>query len=243
LVIYIVDPFEDGVSLRDLCATFWAMFQQYEQACRAQSPLERRPDIALQILPMKYIASPEAPVLPSPQTLAGLAREVYDRCPPSSNADSSSLSIRTAPSFQLEESVPRNIHFKLVAEPLGDLIHDCAHLHLGYALDWEGDWLSIAWTDNCGKYQHLSSYSLRGGRTFAEAAREAWQTTLTIIQARKVTWRISIARAGVMEKDEMECESSDASVVLLLLTRRSLGVDRNNASVHTNRHRPHLYQP
>ncbi|KAF2098312.1 hypothetical protein NA57DRAFT_77101 [Rhizodiscina lignyota] len=207
-VVYIVNPFEDATSLRDICACFWALFQTYDQSCRAQSPLDRKPDLVLQIIPIKYVASIDAPVVPSPQLLAALAREVYDRCPPTSTTDNSSLCIRTAPSVQLEETLPRSIHFKLTAEPPGDLLHDCSHIHIGYAMDWDSDWLTVAWTDNCGKYQNLLSYSLRGARSFTDAAREVWQTTLAIIQVRKVTWRISIARAGIMHKDEMEAWAS-----------------------------------
>lgn len=217
-VIYIVNPFEEATSLRDICACFWALSQTYEQACRTLSPLDRKPELVLQILPIKYVASVDAPVVPSPQLLAALAREVYDRIPPSSIHDNFSLSIRTLPSIQLEETLPRTIQFRLTADPPGDLLHDCSHLHIGYATDWDGDWLAVAWTDNCGKYQHLSAYSLRNGRTFADAAREVWQATLAIIQVRKVTWRISIARAGVMDKDEIEGKLPSTELQMTLVS-------------------------
>lgn len=211
-VIYIVNPFESASSLRDVCACFWSMFQAYETASRKRSPLDKRPDLVLQVLPIKYVASATAPVVPQPQFLATFAREVYDRCPPSSMGEmKQSLSIAAAPSVQLEEQVPRTILFKLVADPQGDLLPDAVHLHLGYATSWNGDWLAAAWIDSTGKYQALVSYYLRG-RSFSHVAFEVWQTTISIIQARKMTWRVTIARAGVMERDELEGEYSNGSL-------------------------------
>lgn len=205
-VIYIVNPFESASSLKDICTCFWSMFQAYETASRKRSPLDKRPDLVLQILPIKYVASASAPIVPQPQFLATFAREVYDRCPPSSTGEKKqSLSIAAAPSIQLEEQVPRTILFKLVADPQGDLLPDAVHLHLGYATSWNSDWLAAAWIDSTGKYQALVSYYLRG-RSFADVAFEIWQTTISIIQARKMTWRVTIARAGVMERDELEGE-------------------------------------
>ncbi|KAF2494486.1 hypothetical protein BU16DRAFT_618564 [Lophium mytilinum] len=200
-VIYMVDPFAEPAALWELCSAFWALFGSYGQGAQANTP---RPDLVLQIVPMKYIASFDAPVVLEPTTLMSLAREVYDRCPPSAvNSDKTPLSIFSAPSIQLEEALPRNIQFKLASDPPADLLRENSYMHLGYAISLDGAWITAAWTDSCGKSQAVVSYSSRG-RPFNEIAREIWQTTIEILHSRRVTWRICIAKAGVMEREEIE---------------------------------------
>lgn len=210
-VVYMVDPFETPVALWELCSAFWFLFQAYGQGTKARADYSPNPDLVLQIVPMKYIASFDAPVVLEPWTLINLAREVYDRCPPSQmSEDRTPLSIYSAPSIQLEEALPRSIQFKLTAEPPSDLLRENSYMHLGYAISLDGAWISAAWSDNCGKHQTVVSYCV-GSRAFSEIAREIWQTTIEIIQTRRVTWRVCIAKAGVMEREELEAWVSLAS--------------------------------
>ena len=207
-VVYMVDPFETPVALWELCSAFWFLFQAYGQGAKARADYSPNPDLVLQIVPMKYIASFDAPVVLEPWTLINLAREVYDRCPPSQmSEDKTPLSIYSAPSIQLEEALPRSIQFKLTAEPPSDLLRENSYMHLGYAISLDGAWISAAWSDNCGKHQTVVSYCA-GSRAFSEIAREIWQTTIEIIQTRRVTWRVCIAKAGVMEREELEGKSA-----------------------------------
>ncbi|KAF2181096.1 hypothetical protein K469DRAFT_265205 [Zopfia rhizophila CBS 207.26] len=203
-VIYMVDPFETPSAVWELCSAFWSLFQAYGQGPSTRPDLTPKPDIVLQIVPMKYISSFDVPVVLDSSTYINLAREVYDRCPPSApSGDRTPLSIYAAPSFQLEEALPRAIQFKLIAEPPQDLLRENSYMHLGYAVSLDSTWITAAWTDNCGKSQAVVSYNI-GLRAFGEIAREIWQTTIEILQARKVTWRICIAKAGVMEREELE---------------------------------------
>lgn len=203
-VVYIVDFFNHRNALEDICASFWALFQAYQHASRT-SASTLRPDLVLQVIPISCVASSLAPVISTPSSMMAVAREVYDRCPPSLPTDDhSALHIPSASAIQLEENLPRQIQFKLTAEPPSDLMHENSHLHLAYALSLDGMWITAAWTDNAGKYQATVPYCLRGGRNFSEIAHEIWQATLGIMQARKVTWRLCIARAGVMERREAD---------------------------------------
>jgi len=203
-VIYIVDIFNHRHALRDICASFWALFQAYQHASRTSASTLRL-DLVLQVIPINCIASSLAPVIPTPSSMMAVAREVHDRCPPSAPTDDhSALHIPSASAIQLEENLPRQIQFKLTADPPSDLMHENSHLHLAYAWSLDGMWIAAAWTDNAGKYQAIVPYCLRGGRSFSEVAYEIWQATLGIMQARKVTWRLCIARAGVMEKHEAD---------------------------------------
>ena len=67
------------------------------------------------------LASFDMLVIQDAAQLAALAREVYDRCPPSSNAqagdDTSALRIYAAPAVEMASSAPKRIAFQLTAEP------------------------------------------------------------------------------------------------------------------------------
>ncbi|KAJ4349585.1 mediator of RNA polymerase II transcription subunit 13 [Didymosphaeria variabile] len=202
-VIYMIDPFEQASAIWELCSAFWSLFQSYQQPAGRPDQIQK-PDLVLQIIPIRYIASFEAPVILDSNIYTGLAREVYDRCPPSAASDDRlPLSIYSAPSFQLEETIPRNIQFKLMADTPQDLMRENSYMHIGYAISLDGTWVTAAWSDTCGKSQAVVSYNL-GTRPFADIAREIWQTTIEIIQVRRVTWRVCIAKAGVMEREELE---------------------------------------
>ncbi|KAF3039676.1 mediator of RNA polymerase II transcription subunit 13 [Didymella keratinophila] len=202
-IIYMIDPFNSPSALWELCASFWTLFQTYGQGPVHPSQAQK-PDLVLQIIPMKYIASFDHPVILSSTSYINLAREVYSRSPPSSEPeDKTPLPIASAPAFQLEEPIPRNVPFKLQSEPPQDLLRENSYIHLAYAISLDGTWLTAAWTDSCGKSQATSTYHL-GTRPFKELAQEIWATTISILQARKVHWRVCIARVGVMDRDELE---------------------------------------
>jgi mediator of RNA polymerase II transcription subunit 13 len=203
-VIYIIDPFGAPSALWDLCSSFWSLFQAYGQGPLGRSDSYQKPDLVLQVVPIKYIASFDCPVVLDPSTYISLAREVYERCPPSApSADKSPLSIYTAPAFQLEEYLPRGIPFKLGPDPPQDLIRENSWMHVAYAVSLDGTWITAAWTDTSGKSQAVVSYHL-GTRVFSEIATEMWQTTVEILQSRKVNWRVCLVRAGVMDREELD---------------------------------------
>ncbi|CAO2647620.1 Nn.00g085420.m01.CDS01 [Neocucurbitaria sp. VM-36] len=203
-VIYMVDSFGGPSGLWELGSAFWALFQAYSQGAPGRPDQPQKPDLVLQVIPMKYIASYDVPVILDPSTYIKLAREVYDRCPPSApSGDKTTLSIYKAPAFQLEETLPRTIPFRLISEPAQDLLRENCYMHLGYAISLDGSWITAAWTDSCGKSQAVVSYHL-GTRVFAEIAKEIWQTTIEILQSRRVHWRVVIAKAGVVDREEFE---------------------------------------
>lgn len=204
VVVYLVNPFSEPHNLWQLCSAFWALFQAYLPSTPNRAVDESRPELVLQLVPVKYMASFEAPVVLEPSLLTRLAREVYDRCPPKApSSDHTALSIYSAPSIQLEETLPKSIPFRVTAEPPSDLLHENSYIHVGYAISVDGSWLTAAWTDNPGKHQATVSYCLNN-RSFVEVAREIYQTSLEIMSARRVTWRLCIARAGVMEREEQD---------------------------------------
>jgi mediator of RNA polymerase II transcription subunit 13 len=203
-VVYMVDPFGSPSALWELCSAFWALFQAYGQGPPGRPDPTQKPDLVLQVVPIKYLASFDVPVVLDASTYVNLAREVYDRCPPSaSSSDKTPLSIYKAPALQLEEGLPRNIQFKLMSEPPQDLLRENSYMHLAYAISLDGNWVTAAWTDSCGKSQAVVSYHL-GTRLFSEIAKEIWQTTIDLLQSRRVQWRVCIAKAGPLDREELE---------------------------------------
>ncbi|KAF2745307.1 hypothetical protein M011DRAFT_469686 [Sporormia fimetaria CBS 119925] len=212
-VVYMINPFEDGSAVWELCSAFWSLFQAYGQAPSSRTHAVSKPDVVLQIIPIRNVASFRVPVTLDAYVYANLAREVYDRCPPPSPSDDKSpLSIYAAPCFQLEETVPRRIDFRLQSDPPQDMLRDNSYMHVGYAISLDGNWVTAAWTDSSGKSRAVVSYHL-STRAFSEIAREIWNTTLELLQARKVTWRICLAKCGSMEKEEVDAWHFLATVV------------------------------
>jgi mediator of RNA polymerase II transcription subunit 13 len=205
-VIYMINPFGDNHrGLMELCASFWTLYETYRAAVASPSHKVSRPDVVLQVLPIRYIAGLRAPIIMDSAFFQKLTREVYDRCPPAiPDTTASRLPIESGAAVQLEQPLPRKIDFKLQADPPPDLLHEGSNLHLGYAKSNNGEWVSVAWTDGTGKYQASASYCLVGRRTFIDVARVIWQSTLEIMQARRVAWRLCIARAGFLDKEELD---------------------------------------
>jgi mediator of RNA polymerase II transcription subunit 13 len=222
-VIYLVNPFEDENEQRglmELCAAFWDLYEAYCSTITSPTLRALRPDVVLQVVPVRCITKMQAPVVMDGPFFQKLVREVYDRCPPAViDRSSSRLPIESGAAVQLEQPLPRKIDFKLQAEPPSDLLHEGSNMHLAYSRSKNGEWISVAWTDTTGKYQASSNYCLVGGRSFGEVARVIWQSTIEIMQARRVAWRLCIARVGVLEREELDVWSmlaTSASKVVMI---------------------------
>ncbi|KAF2760445.1 hypothetical protein EJ05DRAFT_285010 [Pseudovirgaria hyperparasitica] len=241
-VIYIVNPFESSKALWDISAAFWGLFQQYGSGPDCI-------DIVLQTLPIQYLAPQHAPIVLESSMMAKLAREVYDRCPPTGlSGDRSPLHIFSGPAIHLEETLPRTGIFKNTIEPHADPLRENSYMHVGYSVSMDGAWVTSAWTDNFGKYQAFASYHVGNSRSFSEISREIWQTTLDIISKRKVTWRICLVRAGVMAAEESDVWASlvmqptnlQLSIALLsFVTKPSLAI----YPTHAFQEPPSIFEP
>ena len=154
-------------------------------------------DIDFKIIPIDIVASPSSVVVLSAQQMVLLARELYDRCPPSSDAanDSSPLSNAVAPSVELVELLPKRINFQLISDPPADLLHEASVLHVAFSTSKDGKWTHVVWHDNTGRYANSSALCMQG-RSFANIALEVWKRTMELIKARDVIWRIFIVTAG-----------------------------------------------
>lgn len=210
LVVSMISPFPSATN------TEWATVNQYFGACflnlsKSYHKAARRDkrfsgtdlshrqisDIDFKIIPIDIVASPSGVVVISAQRMALLARELYDRCPPSSDAsnESSPLSNAAAPSVELVEPLPKRIGFQLTPDPPSDLLHEASVLHVAFATSKDNKWTNVTWHDNTGRYANSSALCMQG-RSFANVALEIWQRTMELIKAREVIWRIFIVAAG-----------------------------------------------
>ena len=210
LVISMVCPFPSATNAE------WVTISQYFGACflnlsksyHAAASRDKRfngkdlsqrqiSDIDFKIIPIDIVASPSSVVVLSAQQMALLARELYDRCPPSSDAanDSSPLSNAVAPSVELVELLPKRINFQLISDPPADLLHEASVLHVAFSTSKDGKWTHVVWHDNTGRYANSSALCMQG-RSFANIALEVWKRTMELIKARDVIWRIFIVTAG-----------------------------------------------
>lgn len=215
IVVYILNPFTGRDAQQHLCACFWMLFQAHRERT-SKSPLEQdSSDIFLQILPMNMVASFDAFVPLDARKMSVLAREVYDRCPPTSAPLLSDISAPlpnlAAPTVELASTAPKRLGFQLASEAPGDLLYEGSILHLAYAHSSDGMWLTACWIDSTGKHQSSSSFGL-AGRTFAEVAHDVWEFTRTIMAARQVSWRVFIVAPGAdLDPSAVQCWRSVAA--------------------------------
>ncbi|KAL1584133.1 hypothetical protein WHR41_07262 [Cladosporium halotolerans] len=210
LVVSIIDPFDltSGEAWvrtkQNFSACFLRLSKAYHAAIAQHAKKRGIPvspgsmsDVDFKILPISLIASPSGLVISTAQRLAPLAREIYDRCPPSLKEidDSSSLPNIAAPSVELVAPLPKRVSFQLASDPPKDLLHEGSVLHVAYALSADGEWVNVAWHDNTGRYAKNNCFGLRG-RSFAEVALEIWVRTTQLIKAREVIWRVFIVATG-----------------------------------------------
>lgn len=224
LVIYFIYPSDHEEILPLVCAGFYALYETYRKTV-PETRAKIWNDLVLQLIPRQFVTSSTAVVVPSPIDYARLATEVYDRCPDSESPSCS-------PSIMLEQQLPRNIEFKVTINPSVSLLAENSCIHVAYAQSIDDRWISAAWTDNRGAEQMTASYCLGRKnrpiqRTFAEVAKEIWETTLDIISVKAVNWRILLAKSGVMERSEIDVwisltsKETRASVTLALLSINS----------------------
>ncbi|KAI0102987.1 mediator complex subunit 13 C-terminal-domain-containing protein [Nemania sp. FL0031] len=220
-VLFIVYNPDVPGSIVECCAAFNHIFENYKNTLSSKK-LPVVNEMALQLIPQSLVASSSSIPMPSPMELSKLALEVYDRCTTFSGA-------MPSPAIMLEQTPPRMIDFKLNPTPSASVLHENMCLHLGYAQSIDERWITVAWTDNRGSQQMTTSYCLgRKGKSIttplADVIHEIWSTTRELISSWKVSWRIIVAKCGVMDAPEIDLWSSlvqtdaKSSINLTLMT-------------------------
>ena len=200
-----VNTSTNPTSLPLLCEAFLKLSDAYALALKEER-METTNDISLYILPLAEIASNEHLVIPGPAAYRRVAFQVYNRCAPLQNiSDVSPFSC--APSIQLARTIPRAINLQLTSTPVAGLPHLDRCIHVGYCWVPGAHWLSVSWTDNQGSLQWSACYCVaitesRSWPTLQETAKEIWDTTMDLINTSGVPWRVYIAKAGWMSRQE-----------------------------------------
>lgn len=218
-VLYFVYETEDPSALVGICGAFELLLSRYRLAMINRGHTN---EVILQLVPRTLVGSRNKATIPSPNDVAKLAMEVYDRC---YNFELGWPS----PSMSIEPPLPRQVEFKLTPAPSSCLLQENSCMHIAYAQSIDDRWVSVAWTDNCGNEQFTASYCLaRKGdalsRSFQEIAHEIWETTLDIISLKKVHWRLMIVKCGRIEPYDTQfwCDlvktESKAQITLTILT-------------------------
>jgi mediator of RNA polymerase II transcription subunit 13 len=202
IVVYMINPFSATKAVQHLCACFWRLFKSYRDRLPKTDKSVRGADILLQLVPIRLVASFDAISIPEDRQMALLAREVYDRCPPSPfapNTSSPIIPILAAPSIELAGPSSKRVQFQLTEHPSEDLMHEGSLLHLAYSRSADQHWLNVVWMDNTGQSQSSAVYCVRG-RSFADAAQAIWDRTREILDARQVMWRVYIVTDEELER-------------------------------------------
>ena len=218
-VLYFVYETEDPSALVGICGAFELLLSRYRLAMVNRGDTN---EVILQLVPQTLAGSRNKVMIPSPNDVAKLAMEVYDRC---YNFELGWPS----PSMSIEPPLPRQVEFKLTHAPSSCLLQENSCMHVAYAQSIDDRWVSVAWTDNSGNEQFTASYCLaRKGdalsRSFQEVAHEIWETTLDIISVKKVHWRLMIVKCGPIEPYDTQfwCDlvktESKAQITLTILT-------------------------
>nr|POF17853.1 mediator of rna polymerase ii transcription subunit 13 [Quercus suber] len=208
IVVYMVDPFDDARASQILCACFWLLYKAYRESLHKHHRGESCSDVVLQILPIALVAKSHMLSFLDRGELATLAKEIYDRCPPSldiQKAERGSKHSLSSPFVELAPVLPRKIQFQLAADPPSDLLHEGSVLHLAYAMSADHHWMTVHWINGTGSHQRSSSFSIRG-RSYAEVIEEVWHQTCEAMAARAVMWRVFILCSDVrIESSVQQC--------------------------------------
>ncbi|KAL9087732.1 MAG: hypothetical protein Q9165_006499 [Trypethelium subeluteriae] len=204
IVAYLIDPLGNDAIFASLCQAIWSMFQTYSKTVSASRASRRKPEIIFKILDMHMIPDEESVLDPNSEDLLRLAYEIYERCT-SDNSDwpKSGLNIRCGSAVQLAATLPKSIQFRLNADPPPDLLEENSFFHLAYSRSSSDQWLTASWTDYIGQHQATTSYGLYG-RKFEEVAREIWETTISILKGKNISWRFIVAKEGLFLPGEAE---------------------------------------
>ena len=220
VVYFVYSPGNPG-TIVEACAAFHRFFQSYEKDLAAKKEPATN-ELVLQLVPADIVSSPTALVVTPSSELVKLCLETYDRCTLFGGP-------MPAPAIRLEQPLPRIIDFKLTNKPSHSLIRENSCIHVAYARTVDERWVSAAWTDDRGNQQATASYCLGRrykplSRKLNEVAHEMWETTLDLISAWKVHWRVIITKCGPMDQSEVDFwvglgrTETKATVTLILMS-------------------------
>ncbi|TWU77729.1 mediator of RNA polymerase II transcription subunit 13 [Metarhizium rileyi] len=220
VVYFVYSPHNPG-TIVEACAAFQRFFESHQKDLAAKKETATN-ELVLQLVSCDLLSSPTSIVVTPSTDLVKLCMETYDRCTLFGGP-------MPAPAIRLEQPLPRIIDFKLNTQASVSLIRENSCIHVAYAQTVDERWVTTAWTDDRGNQQATASYCLgRKGRPLStpmnEVAQEIWESTLGLISAWKVHWRIIITKCGSMDQQETDFwidlarNESKLQVTMILMT-------------------------
>lgn len=220
VVYFMYSPSNPG-TIVEACTAFQRFFESFKKALSSKRETAKN-DLVLQLVSADAISNSSAMVVTPSSELVKLCMETYDRCTLFGGN-------MPAPAIRLEQPLPRIIDFKLSAAPSSSLIRENSCIHIAYTRSVDGRWVTAAWTDDRGNEQATAAYCLgRKGepcsRTMNEVANEIWETTVELISAWKVHYRIIMTKCGPTEDGEVDFWNDlarteiNASVTMIVMT-------------------------
>lgn len=199
IVAYFVDPYNNETSHPYICAAFQNLQDAYALSAQ-KAGLGFPRAMALQIVPLSFLASEHCLAIPPPKAYTKLAFEVYSRCKSGPSSDGTMPDPFTSGSaIRLAKPIPKTVSFQLSSHPIGSLLSPDTCLHLAYSWDIDQQWLSCAWIDNLGATQWNAVYCLGDPNpdywaAFAETVKEVLDTTRELLQLTSMPWRLYIVK-------------------------------------------------
>ncbi|EWC46908.1 hypothetical protein DRE_03920 [Drechslerella stenobrocha 248] len=226
VVLLVVNPFDAPSSILDICVAFHMLKRAYVNAFN--SSIRTYPNnIILQIVPINNVAARDGIAVRSHSQSIRCALEIYERCTQTTQDHISQTFPQEtySPSLTLAKPPPKSIAFKVSSVPSPAILQESMCLHMAYAQSIDERWISVAWGDDWGEIKEISNFCLGIPgtallRPFDEVCKEIWKVTNRIISKKRIYWRISLAKVGAVDDDEIEVwtKLSNESVIHNTLT-------------------------
>lgn len=217
--LLIVNPFSTVSSL----VAFSQAFAQLKKDYFIDDDTESSLNIVLKIIPVSVFASTNTLNMPSQYRMVRLALDLYERCPIAGETPTEALvpvsksfkTQRRCPAFTLSRMPPSRISFQYSTKPSPSILEEDCFLHIAYSVSENRKWLVTSWSDQFGEISKVEAFCLMKAegqiRVLEEVTSEIWQKTLLLVSHIPVHWKISIAKLGPIEEDEVNVWKSFAS--------------------------------
>ena len=220
VVIYIINPSHGAKYIRQLCRIFQRTFHAYASAVRT---IEEPSDIVLQLLPIGCVASDFNIMIPKLSLCTRIAKIIYDKCPLTQTAKSPYAS---GAAFQIAESLPKKLDFKLTSSDSYNPLKQLAVAHLGYYWEPQDRWLTAALINDTADRQWTASYHLgRGPHQMPHLAmvlEEIWKIVNDAIDFVPDDGRVYIAKTSLFLAEEIQSTCAIFLLHAILICSSSL---------------------
>ncbi len=201
VLVYMISDSDSPASYLEICQAFNGLFESFV----ARADKKHVTDIALQIVPRSFIASPESLIVPPQAAYLKLAIEVYNRLPPA-DPGGSAAACDTAVVLSKAENP---VHLQLASIYASPLSRNGECLHLAYSASVDGRWITAAWTDDLGHLSLAMSYCARRRdstriRPRQEILKEMWQVSHDLMSKTQGLWRLGVIKQGYYTLKELQ---------------------------------------